>query len=95
VSCALSACVLMGGGFVFCRYATLCAADRKTLVALGIERVDEFARAYHDTVSAVTYLHTRRQRILEWLADTDAFSLLAWSSARDEFDQRILVSHDA
>jgi len=72
-------------------YAKLSSADLKALVELGIERVDEFAQQYYEVVSAVTYLHTRRQRILQWLADTDAFSLLAWSDKCDEFQQPFLV----
>ena len=57
-------------------YAELSDADRATLIELGVKQVDELVCEYRKLVLAITYLHTRRQRILCWLAESPLFPLI-------------------
>ena len=75
-------------------YAHLDDAERAKLTALGVTDVDALAVEFEKIVSEVVYLHTRRQRIVVFLADSPLFPLMSWDHADvDEFGQSRILLH--
>jgi hypothetical protein len=75
-------------------YAQLDDAERAKLTALGVTDVDALAVEFEKIVSEVVYLHTRRQRIIVFLADSPLFPLMSWDHADvDEFGQSRILLH--
>lgn len=76
------------------QYGTLSAADMAALAKLGVTRVGELAPAFRKAVEQVSYLHTRRQHIVDWLAQSELFPLLTWDHEHtDEHGQPTLRLH--
>ena len=59
-----------------------------------MQQVDELVSELQEQMEKVVYLHTRRQHIMLWLADSPLFPLLSWNhNKRDEYGQPRLVLH--
>jgi hypothetical protein len=75
-------------------YAQLDDAERAKLRELGVPDVDALAIEFAQVVDKVVYLHTRRQHIIVWLADSDLFPLLSWDRVDlDDCGQPRLLLH--
>lgn len=75
-------------------YAHLDDAERDKLRALGVTEVDALAVEFAQVVDKVVYLHTRRQHIIVWLADSPLFPLISWDRVElDDCGQPRLLLH--
>eukprot|EP00019_Armaparvus_languidus_P006927 CAMPEP_0168601584 /NCGR_PEP_ID=MMETSP0420-20121227/13531_1 /TAXON_ID=498008 /ORGANISM="Pessonella sp." /LENGTH=573 /DNA_ID=CAMNT_0008640023 /DNA_START=59 /DNA_END=1780 /DNA_ORIENTATION=+ len=73
------------------QYSQLSEDDLQQLKAMGVEHIETFAKEFKIIVNQVVYLHTRRQHIINWLAQSKLFPLLSWDlNHRDEFGQPML-----